>query len=170
MLFVKESAVNASPERLFAFHASPGALERLTPPWEPVNLVEGGDSIRVGARVVLEMRVGPVPLRWVAEHVEYDPPHAFADVQVSGPFRKWHHRHIFLANGPTGSTLRDEVHYEVPLGTLGRWCGGWFVRRKLARMFDYRHEVTRRIVESGDFEGSPRSVPERGSSAQDPPR
>jgi len=153
VLFVKESPIHASPERLFAFHASPGALERLTPPWEKVKLIEGGESIRVGARVILETKLGPVPLRWVAEHVEYDPPHAFADVQVSGPFQRWHHRHEFLPNGPSGSTLRDVVDYEVPLGPLGRLCGGWFVRRKLAKMFDYRHEVTRRIVEAGDFRG-----------------
>ena len=151
MLFVKESPINAPPERLFAFHASHGALERLSPPWEKVKLVEGGDSIQVGARVVLETRVGPVPLRWVAEHVVYDPPHAFEDVQLSGPFHKWHHRHEFLPAGPATSTLRDVVHYEVPLGKLGQLCGGWFVRRKLQRMFDYRHEVTRKVVEAGDF-------------------
>ena len=155
MLFVKESPITAPPERLFAFHASPGALERLTPPWEKVRLVAGGDSIRVGARVVLETKVGPVPLRWVAAHVEYDPPHAFADVQRSGPFRSWHHRHEFLPNGPHGSTLRDVVHYELPLGAIGRLAGGWYVRRKLQRMFDYRHEVTKRIVEAGDFADPP---------------
>ena len=154
MLFVKESLVHATPERLFAFHASPGALERLTPPWEKVKLVEGGDSIEVGSRVVLETRLGPVPLRWVAEHVAYDPPHAFADVQVSGPFRQWHHRHEFLPAGPAASTLRDVVHYQVPLGRLGQLCGGWFVRRKLEKMFAYRHEVTKRIVEAEDFDDS----------------
>ena len=151
MLFVKESPINAPPERLFAFHASPGALERLTPPWEPVKLVSGGDSIRVGARVVLETKVGPVPLRWVAEHVAYDPPHSFEDVQVSGPFHKWHHRHEFHPNGPGGSTLRDVVQYELPLGKLGEICGGWYVRHKLQKLFAYRHEVTKRIVEAGDF-------------------
>jgi hypothetical protein len=41
----------------------------------------------------------------------------------------------------------------VPLGLLGRLLGGGFVARKLRRMFDYRHEVTARIVTSGDFPG-----------------
>jgi len=155
VLFIKESPIKATPERLFAFHASPGAMERLTPPWEKVKVIEGGDSIRVGARVVLETKLGPVLLRWVAEHVEYDPPHAFADRQVSGPFQAWHHRHEFLPDGPDGSTLRDVVHYEVPLGRLGQVCGGWFVRNKLQKMFDYRHDATRRIVEAGDFIEAP---------------
>lgn len=98
-------------------------------------------------------RLGPVPLRWVAEHTEYDPPHLFADRQVSGPFAKWRHRHEFLDDGRGGTILRDLVDYEPPLGWLGRRFGGAFIKSKLRKMFDYRHEATCRIVESGDFPG-----------------
>ena len=110
--------------RVFAFHESPGALQRLTPPWEKVEVESGGESIRVGSRVVLVTRLGPIPLRWVAEHTEYDPPHLFADRQVSGPFARWHHRHEFLDDGQGGTILRDVVDYEPPLGALGRLFGG----------------------------------------------
>jgi ligand-binding SRPBCC domain-containing protein len=151
MQFVKESRIAASPDRVFAFHESPGALRRLTPPWERLELESGGQSIRVGSRVVLRTRLGPIPLRWVAEHVEYRPPHLFADVQLSGPFARWHHRHEFLDDGQGGTILRDVVDYELPMGALGRWFGGGLVRSRLARMFKYRHDATRRIVESGDF-------------------
>lgn len=154
MKFIKESPIAAPPERVFAFHESPGALEKLTPPWERVEVVSGGDSIRPGARVVLRTKLGPARLTWVAEHTEYAPPHLFADRQVSGPFASWYHRHHILDDGRGGTLLRDEVDYELPLGLLGRLMGGAFVARKLRRMFDYRHEVTTRIVASGDFQGS----------------
>ena len=85
MRFVKESRIAAKPERVFAFHESAGALERLTPPWEKVRLVEGGGSLQPGSRVVIETMLGPIPLRWVAEHMEYDKSRMFADRQVSGP-------------------------------------------------------------------------------------
>ena len=150
MRFVKESRIAAPPSAVFAFHESPGALERLTPPWETVKVVEGGDSIKVGSRVVLVSRMGPIPLRWVAEHREYDPPHLFADVQLSGPFARWYHRHRMLDDGKGGTLLRDEVDYDPPLGALGRLLGGGMIRRKLQRMFDYRHEVTRKLVEAGN--------------------
>ena len=153
MHFVKESRIAEPPARVFAFHESPGALQRLTPPWEKVSVESGGDSIRVGARVVLVTRLGPIPLRWVAEHVEYAPPHLFADRQVSGPFARWQHRHEFLDDGQGGTILRDSVDYDPPLGALGRLLGGGFIRAKLTKMFDYRHEATRTIVESGDFPG-----------------
>jgi len=151
MKFVKESRIAAAPDRVFAFHESAGALRRLTPPWEKVVVEEGGHSLRVGSRVVLRTRLGPIPLRWVAEHTEYAPPHLFADRQVSGPFASWYHRHHVLDDGRGGTILRDEVDYEPPLGALGRLVAGGFLARKLRRMFDHRHEVTRQVVESGDF-------------------
>ena len=154
MHFVKESRIAASPEAVFAFYESQGALKRLTPPWEKVEVVEGGDSIRPGSRVVLRTWLGPLPVRWVAEHTDYDPPHGFADRQVSGPFASWNHRHRFLPDGSGGTVLRDEIDYEPPLGVLGRKLGGGFLEAKLQRLFDYRHETTRRIVEAGDFVGS----------------
>jgi ligand-binding SRPBCC domain-containing protein len=153
MQFVKESRIDAPPARVFAFHESPGALGRLTPPWEKVEVESGGTSIKTGSRVVLVTKLGPIPLRWVAEHTEYDPPRSFADRQVSGPFARWHHRHEFLDDGQGGTILRDVVDYEPPLGMLGRVVGGAFLKSKLGKLFDYRHRVTREIVESGDFPG-----------------
>jgi ligand-binding SRPBCC domain-containing protein len=151
MRFEKQTRIAAPPGIVFAFHESPDALGRLTPPWERVRLVEGGDSLRPGARVVLSVPVGPFRMNWVAEHTEYEPGRMFADRQVEGPFASWYHRHLFLEDGHGGTLLRDEVDCEPPLGALGRLVGQAFIRAKLREMFDYRHEVTRRIVEAGDF-------------------
>jgi ligand-binding SRPBCC domain-containing protein len=151
MQFVKQTRIGAPPADVFAFHESPGALLRLTPPWERVQLLRGGDSIRPGARVVLSVRIGPFRTRWIAEHTEYDPGRMFADRQVEGPFAAWYHRHLFLDDHRGGTLLRDEVDYAPPLGALGRFLAGGFIDAKLRRMFDYRHETTRSIVESGDF-------------------
>jgi ligand-binding SRPBCC domain-containing protein len=151
MRFEKQTRIAAPPEVVFAFHESPGALERLIPPWEHVEVVEGGGSLRPGTRVVLAMSLGPLRLRWVAEHTEYDSGRLFADRQVKGPFASWYHRHLFLPDGDGRSILRDEVDYEPPMGAVGRLLSGPMLRAKLQKMFDYRHEVTRRAVESGEF-------------------
>src|SRR6185369_12956918 len=93
--FVKESIIHASPERVFTFHELPDALRRLTPPWESSHIVQAAPDIRVGSRAIIQTRIfGLFPVRWVAEHTAYDPPHMFEDVQVEGPFRCWRHRHI----------------------------------------------------------------------------
>ena len=156
MTFVKETRIAAPPVRVFDFHETPGAIERLTPPWERVVVESGGGLIRPGSRIALRTSLGPLRLRWVAEHTEYDPPGLFADRQLSGPFASWYHRHWMIDDGRGGTLLRDEVEFALPLGTIGRWIGSGYVERKLRRLFDYRHDVTRRIVEAGDFPNSSR--------------
>ena len=156
MRFVKESRIAAPPERVFAFHKNPGALCRLTPPWEHVEVLEGGGSLEPGSRVVLKTKVGPITVKWVAEHVACESGKMFADRQVSGPFASWNHRHLFLDDGAGGTILRDEVDYEPPLGALGKLLAASYLERKLQRMFDYRHDVTKRLVES-DTQSGPSS-------------
>lgn len=150
--FVMESSIKAPPEVVFAFHESPDALRHLIPPWEKMNVVESSESLQIGSRVVLGGRIlGLVPIRWVAVHTEYQPPHLFADRQESGPFAYWYHRHRFLDDGHGGTVLRDEVEYAVPLGVIGRCLGNWLVRSKLAAMFAYRHAKTKSLIESEEW-------------------
>lgn len=152
--YVKESKINAPAEVVFRFHESPDALRQLIPPWEKMEVAESAGSLLPGSKVVLRGHFGPIPIQWVAIHTEYDPPHLFADRQESGPFAWWYHRHRFLDDSHGGTILRDEVEYQAPLGLIGSWLGGWLIRRKLNRMFTYRHETTRRLIESGERSGT----------------
>ena len=120
----------------------PDALARLTPPWERVTVIQPPTSLEVGTVVILRQRLGPLPITIVAEHVAYEKNVRFEDVMRKGPFRRWHHKHLFFPH-PEGCRLRDEIEYEAPLGPLGRAVDGLLVRPRLQRMFDYRHEVTR---------------------------
>jgi ligand-binding SRPBCC domain-containing protein len=123
--FCKETEIQASSEEVFAFHECPDALTQLIPPWENVRVVESSGSLHVGSRVVLAGKVlGVIPVRWVAEHVEYDPPNCFADIQSSGPFRSWYHRHLMISTERGTTILRDEVDYQLPMAWLGRYLVG----------------------------------------------
>lgn len=150
MEFVRESVIRAAPERVFAFHELPDAINRLMPPWEKARVVRPAPSLHVGAEVIIETCIlGLLPARWVAEHTAYDPPHMFEDVQISGPFRHWRHRH-FIRPHAEGAVLRDEIEYEPPLGFLGRLAAPLVIAPRLRRMFDYRHRVTREWCENVD--------------------
>jgi ligand-binding SRPBCC domain-containing protein len=147
MQFVKESFIRASPERVFAFHEQPDALLHLIPPWEKAVVIQAAAISQVGSRAIIETKVlGPISVRWIAEHTEYDPPHVFEDVQIKGPFRRWRHRHL-VQSRDQGTLLRDEIEYEPPLGFIGRMLTGPLIESRLRRLFDYRHEVTRRWCE-----------------------
>ena len=146
--FVARTRLAATPEEVFAWHAEPNAFEKLTPPWEPVEVESrsGAGIEEEGFRVVLRMRVGPFRPRWIAEHHDCVPGRRFRDIQVSGPFKLWEHTHSFLPDGD-GCVLEDRIRYALPGGALADWLFGGFVRRKLKRMFDYRHRVTAEALE-----------------------
>jgi ligand-binding SRPBCC domain-containing protein len=143
--FTKRSRIRASAEAVYRWHAEPGALERLTPPSERIRIVSRTGNIEDGARVTF--RIGPLGLLWVAEHRDTIPGRQFRDVQIRGPFRRWEHVHRFLADGPDACFLLDEITYEFPLGWLGHRVAGKYVRRKLERLFDWRHRVTAEAFE-----------------------
>ncbi len=140
--YARRSPIAASSGALFRWHAQPGAFERLTPPWEPVEILERPAALEDGSRAVLAIRIGPFRKRWIAEHRACRPGVGFDDVQISGPFARWHHRHRMHARGPERSELVDHIEYALPFGPLGRLLGGRSVQRKLERMFRYRHEIT----------------------------
>ncbi len=144
MRFVKESTIDAPAEEVFAFHEAPDAFERLQPPWQATEIVQPPTSLEVGTRVVVKVRVGPFWQTLVAEHVAYEPGRMFADRMVSGPFASWLHRHVVTPTDPGRCLLTDDIEYELPFGALGRLFGGRFARRSLERLFEFRHEVTRR--------------------------
>lgn len=148
MRFAKESVIKASAERVFAFHEAPDAFERLQPPWQKTDILQPPASLEVGTRVVLRVKVGPIWQTIVAEHVAYEPGTMFVDRMVEGPFPKWVHKHIVTPKSENECTLTDDIEYELPLGMLGRVFGGWFARRNLERMFDFRHRVTREACET----------------------
>ena len=134
----------ATAEELFAYHASPGALDRLLPPNSGVSIRRRA-PLTDGSEVELSVPIGPFKRRWVARHSEVVAPDGFVDEQVSGPFAAWHHRHRFMpAEG--GATLLDEVTYTPPGGRLSGLVGR-FVSSQLQHTFTWRHARTRRDLE-----------------------
>lgn len=149
MQFVKESIIHAAPERVFAFHALSDAIERLVPPWENAHIIQKADITLIGSRAIIEQKVfGLFPSRWIAEHTKYEPPREFEDVQISGPFKSWRHKHIIKPHA-SGAILRDEIEFEPPLWIFGRFAAPIFIVPKLEKMFTFRHAVTREWCEAG---------------------
>ena len=83
------------------------------------------------------MRVGPFKIRWAFVHRDYIQGRQFRDAQISGPFRPWEHTHKMDPQGLSACLLTDSICYELPLVMVGNLLAGWFVQRKLARLFKY---------------------------------
>ena len=148
--------VNFTLDEVFAWHARPGAIVRLTPPWMPARVVTEAASLRDGQAVL----AFPAGLRWVAEHdpAAYDPPRQFADELASAPLGSvlpWRHTHQFAASTAGSTSITDRVTTPVPA-------------RLLQPMMAYRHRqlagdlaVHQRIRQ---LRGEPLTVGVTGSS------
>ncbi len=140
--FVKRTHIRAPVEEVFKWHSRQGALERLSPPWDPVRVIERKGGINKGARVVLEMKAGPFPYKWAAEHTDYEENRMFRDRQVRGPFSSWVHTHSFEPDANDASFFEDRIDYALPFYPFGQMFGGESVKAKLERIFRYRHATT----------------------------
>jgi uncharacterized protein (TIGR01777 family) len=114
MTFQHRGLVDAPIEEVFAWHAHPGALARLLPPWQPIWVREEAGSLRDG-RAVLGL---PGGIACVARHQPdaYEPPHRFAD-ELASPFQmmlRWRHTHEFREAGQGSTEIDDTVETSLP--------------------------------------------------------
>jgi ligand-binding SRPBCC domain-containing protein len=148
---------------VFLFFANPQNLPRIMPPSTRTRIDElrlvlpelmPGTALPAGtmlagpsSEIVTSFSVLPhLPLRrrWISRITEFEWNHYFADVQVQGPFKSWHHRHELLPeirDGVQGTVVRDEVQYEIGFGALEGMVQTLFVGPQLRATFAYRQEV-----------------------------
>ncbi len=147
--FDYESTIQASAVQVFDWHLDPAAVERLIPPWEPVTVV--GTPARIdenGSRTTLRIcLLGIFPIYWEAEHQNYHIGKSFQDIQIKGPFARWCHTHSVDPIDDNSCRYIDHIDYDLPIGALGELLGGWVVRKKLKKMFTYRHKVVKEDCE-----------------------
>ncbi len=141
--FVRQVALPVPASDAFAWHEREGALERLSPPWEHVRVVEKHGTIRDGDRVVLQV-AGTFGKQIEHVHRDYVAGRSFRDEQVRGLFARFSHTHDVIPVDDASCVMEDRIEYELPLGGLGRAFGDGMVQKRLARMFRYRHETLRR--------------------------
>ena len=135
----REQRLAGVPDEVFAFFADARNLEAITPPLLRFRMLTPGPVVlRAGTRLRYRLRVRGVPLSWLTEIREWDPPHRFVDEQLEGPYALWEHTHSFGDDGAGGTLMVDELRYELPLGGLGELAHRLVVRGDLERIFDYR--------------------------------
>jgi len=82
-----------------------------------------------------------IPQTWVAEITHVSEPNYFVDEQRFGPYKMWHHQHIFTIAEDGGVMMEDIVSYVVPFGFLGQIVNTLVISKKINEIFNYRKEV-----------------------------
>lgn len=159
-------------EQVFLFFANPENLPRIMPPSlgtriENLRLVSPGPAQESGtlsaerslagvsSEIVTSFRVVPfLPFRkiWTARITEFQWNGYFVDVQARGPFRSWTHRHEVrpeVRDGIAGTSVRDQIEYEIGFGFMGALAQTLFVRQQMKTMFARRQSVLERLLREG---------------------
>lgn len=133
-----EQSVAAPIEKVFDFFTDVNNLARLTPSFVRFRILSAETKIiERGQHLEYEIRPLLLPLRWVSEITEFDPPFRFTDEQIKGPYRRWQHVHHFYPLS-TGTLIVDDITYDVGFGVLGRIIHRLLIRRQLEAIFAYR--------------------------------
>jgi len=161
-----ETMLPLDVRRVFAFFSDARHLDRLTPAWLHVETRTAPPfGMRPGILLEFRVRLHGVPIRWVTEITEWNPPHQFVDEQRHGPYRWWMHTHTFRETPDrTGTEMEDIVHYSAPGGPL---LHALFIARDLRRIFRHRDRALREALNLPPAPRPPRVTIERLAGADD---
>ena len=137
----REQLVPRPLEEVFGFFSDARNLQKITPPWLNFQILTAEPiDIQPGTLLDYRLKWHGLGIRWRTRIVTWNPPHAFTDEQIRGPYHLWHHTHTFTAEAG-GTRMVDVVNYQLPLGILGAIAHRLAVRRDLECVFDYRRQA-----------------------------
>ncbi len=98
---------------VFAFFADAANLERITPTFLHFHILTPRPiAMHAGILIDYELRLFGIPFHW-RTNIETSANLLLPDIQLTGPYRSWHHRHEFT-DTRNGTLMRDHVEYEPP--------------------------------------------------------
>lgn len=145
----REQRLPISLEQAWEFFADARNLARITPPDMGFEVTSRLPE-RMYAGMIITYRVRPlfgIPVRWVTEITHVDEGRMFVDEQRAGPYRFWHHQHLFR-EVPGGVEVGDVVHYALPPGV--GLLRPLLVAPRLEAIFDHRRRVLVEIFGRSD--------------------
>lgn len=143
--FKHQSQMLGSIQALVDFHADPRALSQLSMPPTFIQVLRDERTSLTAGRITFRLWLGPLPVRWVAEHAPGPTEMSFMDRMVEGPMAQWEHQHIFEA-AEGGAVLVDRITIAHKPGLVGLFTRLVFDGLPLRILFIYRHWRTRRAL------------------------
>lgn len=141
-----EQFLKLSSAEAWDFFSSPGNLSKITPEHMGFRITSGTPGkMYEGQIITYKVSLFPgIRTNWVTEITQVSEGRYFVDEQRFGPYRMWHHVHLFEEqNG--GVLMTDRVSYKLPLGLLGRMAHSLFVKNQLKQIFTFREACLSQI-------------------------
>ena len=136
--------VNVNYEESLAYHLHDLSIERGIPPSEYCQ-VEFLDKFEEKEIVSLNFPKGLLVKKWVFERIFLQD--GIKGRQVKGPFSFFEHHIKIKKISVSEIEVTDEALYKIPLGSFGKWLLDSHIKKRLLRLFKYRHHVFKKDME-----------------------
>ena len=105
------------------------------------NIIDA-ENTKMYSGQIIKYNVTPIfgiNIKWVTEISHVNEYKLFVDEQRFGPYKFWHHKHIFeVIDG--GVKVIDILDYALPFGFIGLLLHPFMIKPKLKEIFNYREK------------------------------
>ena len=102
---------------VFNWHKNLLALKRITPPWDKITILKkehSSSNFLMDGKIELKQEILPfISAKWKIKHEKsgYIEGESFQDNLISGPIKKWIHRHNFIKISRNKTIITDKVSF-----------------------------------------------------------
>ena len=128
-----------SLKKAWEFFSNPANLDEITPD-DMKFVITSPKTNEIYPGQIITYKVSPlfnIQMAWATEITQVNVPHYFADTQLYGPYKFWHHEHHFKETA-SGVEVMDILYYALPFGILGDALHALFIKKRIEEIFDYR--------------------------------
>tara|TARA_Y100001954_G_C15319835_1_gene364739 strand:- start:49 stop:513 length:465 start_codon:yes stop_codon:yes gene_type:complete len=140
----KEQILNTDIKNLWDFMSSPKNLSRITPKSMLFKITSNNKNDKIYPGMIISYKVAPlfnIPITWVTEITHVKENKYFVDEQRIGPYKIWHHEHIFKPLDDKKILVTDIITYVPPFGFIGKILNKILIKKKVEDIFDYRERI-----------------------------
>ena len=144
--YFRKTILKTDIDTCWEFFSSPTNLSKMTPKGMSFVIKDfDGKNMYEGQRIGYTLKpLFNIPFFWLTEIRSVKDKREFVDVQLKGPYKIWHHRHLFRET-KDGVEMIDMVHYKLYFGILGRLLEKLIVNRKIEHIFNFREKAIQNI-------------------------
>lgn len=145
--FTYQTNINTTAEELYKFHTDTRNLPKITPPWIQVNIVNLSLPLEEKSEILLDIKQHGLTLRWQMSVDKLLYPLSVCDKAIKSPFKTFYHERMFEEVDDHNTLFKDVITLSLPLYPLSLIALP-LIKRDMNRMFDYRHQQTKRLLET----------------------
>lgn len=149
-IFENKQFIKSDMDTVWNYFNNPKHINSLTPSEMHFRTLTEDLPNKIHVDLIISYWVSPllyIPLKWKTKIISVEKNKSFIDIQIKGPYKKWHHLHTFQ-KVEDGILMKDIITYELPFGKLGDFVHRILVKKKIEQLFKFRSKQIKKHFEN----------------------